>query len=68
MDPSLRNIATGVTAHANVHNAKTVGDKISVTDYTFKRSLQAITMDAKTSVKIRDEILSCSLSALLPLV
>lgn len=32
MDPSLRNIATGVTAHTNVnvHNAKTVGEQILV--------------------------------------
>lgn len=64
MDPSLRNIVTGVTAHTNVnvHNAKTVGEQIlvsmegqKVTDYTFKRSRQAITMAAKASVKIRDE-------------
>jgi hypothetical protein len=26
-----------------------------VTDYTFKRSLQAVTMDSKASVKIRDK-------------
>jgi hypothetical protein len=47
----------GVTAYTN--DDKTVGDKIlvsmegeKVTDCTFKRSLQVITMDAKASVKI----------------
>jgi hypothetical protein len=64
VDTSIRKIITGVKAHTNVnvHDAKTVGDKImvslegqKVTDYTFKRSLQAVIMDANASVKMRYE-------------
>lgn len=63
MDPFLRNVATRFTAHTNVnaHNAKTIGEQILVsmegkfTDYPFKGSHQAITMEVKASVMIRDE-------------
>lgn len=63
-EPSLRNIATGVTAHATVtaHQGKSVGQKIltsmegqQVGEYTFRKKDQAITIDAKSCVKIRDE-------------
>ena len=61
---SLRNIATGVTAHPTVNcdNAKHVGQQIlqsmvgkKVVDYTFKKKNQAVTMDTKSSVMISDE-------------
>lgn len=63
-EPSLRNIATGVTAHptVNAYQGKAVGQNImssmegqQVGDYTFRRKNQAVTMDAKSSVKIRGE-------------
>lgn len=60
----LRNIATGVTALSGVNcdTAKDVGAKIlhkmtnaKVTEFSFKKKDQAVTMEAKKSVKIRDE-------------
>ena len=60
-DSNLRNIMNGVNADNNVNadTAKSVGEKILssmngtlVTDYSFKRSAQAITMASKSSVKI----------------
>lgn len=62
--PTLRNIATGVTAHATVNcdTATHVGNEIlksmtgqKVAEYTFRKKNQAITMDTKSSVKIKDE-------------
>lgn len=61
---SLRNIMNGVNADSSVNadEAKCVGEKIlssmngkSPTDYTFKRSAQAITMASKSSVKINND-------------
>ncbi|PIK53186.1 hypothetical protein BSL78_09896 [Apostichopus japonicus] len=60
-DPSLRNIETGVIADGNVNvdKAKDVGSTIvqemagkGVTGFSFKRSQQATTMNAKTAVKV----------------
>jgi hypothetical protein len=70
---SLRNIATGVTAHAavNCDTAKHVGEQIvqsmtgkKVVDYTFRKKSQSITMNTKSSVKIRSS--QCRSSAPLP--
>ena len=61
---SLRNIMNGVNADSSVNadEAKCVREKIlssmngkSPTDYTFKRSAQAITMASKSSVKINND-------------
>ena len=63
-DPSLRNIMTGVNADnaVNVDRARAIGEKIlssmtgkSATDYTFKRSSQAVTLAAKSSVRIESD-------------
>ena len=60
-DPNLRNIMTGVNADnaVNVDYARAIGKKIlssmtgkSATDYTFKRISQAVTLAAKSSVRI----------------
>ncbi|KAJ8043143.1 hypothetical protein HOLleu_10106 [Holothuria leucospilota] len=60
-DPSLRNIETGVIAaeNVNVDNARTVGSNIvqkmvgkTVADISFRRSEQAVTMNAKMAVKV----------------
>ena len=66
-DSNLRNIMNGVNADNNVNadTAKSVGEKILssmngtlVTDYSFKRSAEAITMASKSSVKIdNDQVL-----------
>ena len=62
-DDNLRNIMNGVNAHsnANADTAKSVGEKILssmngklATDYSFKRSAQAVTMASKSSLKIAD--------------
>ena len=63
-DNNLRNIMNGVNADNNVNadTAKSVGGKFLlsmngtlVTDYSFKRSAQAITMASKSSVKIDND-------------
>ena len=63
-DNNLRNIMNGVNTDNNVKadTAKSVGEKILssmngtlVTDYSFKRSTQAITMASKSSVKIDND-------------
>ena len=63
-DISLRNIETGVTADAsvNVDKAKEIGTKIiesmagkNIVDFTFKKSNQAITLNAKSNVKVGGE-------------
>ena len=60
-DPNLRNIMTGVNADnvVNVDRAR-VGEKILssmtgklATDYTFKRSSQAVTLAAKSSAGLK---------------
>ena len=57
-DPNLRNIMTGVKADnaVNFYRARAIGEMIlssmtgkSATDYTFKRSSQAVTLAAKSS-------------------
>ena len=62
---NLRNIINGVSADSNVNTdtAKSVGGKILssmngmlATDYSFKRSAQAVTLAWKSSVKIADEV------------
>ncbi|KAG1690300.1 hypothetical protein GQR58_007643 [Nymphon striatum] len=64
-DPSLGSISTGVraTSTVNVDSAKTVGTAIltnmdgqTATDYKFKRKDQAITLAAKSAVKIDDQV------------
>ena len=61
---NLRNIMNGVNAdsNANADTAKSVGEKIIssmngklATDYSFKRSAEAVTMASKSSVKITDD-------------
>ncbi|XP_068675446.1 uncharacterized protein [Montipora foliosa] len=61
---NLRNIMNGVNAdsNANADTAKSAGEKILssmngklATDYSFKRSAQAVTMASKSSVKIADD-------------
>ena len=61
---NLRNIMNGVNADSNVNaeTAKSVGEKILssmngklATEYSFKRSAQAVTMASKSSVKIADD-------------
>ena len=63
-DPNLRNIMTGVNADnaVNFYRARTIGEKIlssmtgkSATDYTFKRSTQAVTLAAKSSERIESD-------------
>ena len=63
-DPNLRNIMTGVNADnaVNFYRARAVGEKIlssmtgkSATDYTFKRSSQAVTLAAKSSERIESD-------------
>ncbi|XP_014679118.1 PREDICTED: uncharacterized protein LOC106818966 [Priapulus caudatus] len=63
-DPILRSISTGLhaTSTVNVDSAKTVGTAIltnmdgqTAADYTFKRKDQAITLAAKSAVKIDGE-------------
>ena len=63
-DPNLRNIMTGVNADSavNVDRAIAIGEKIlssmkgkSATDYTFKRSSQAVTLAAKSPVRIEND-------------
>ena len=62
--PSLRNIATGVTASpsVNVHDSKNVGKRIlasmegkTVAEYTFRKRYQAVTMNVKSTIKVHDE-------------
>ena len=55
-NPNLRNNAV------NVDRARAIGEKIlssmkgkSATDYTFKRSSQAVTLPAKSSVRIESD-------------
>jgi len=66
-DPNLRCIYSGIIADAkvNVDLAKDVGKKIltsmkgsCVKEYSFKRKLQAITLQTKTSIKIDGEQIS----------
>ncbi|XP_053373150.1 uncharacterized protein LOC123533634 [Mercenaria mercenaria] len=66
-DTSLRNIETGVSADVtvNVDDAHTIGHAIMeqmvgkvIDQYSFKRSLQAVTLSAKTSPKVTDEIVN----------
>ena len=61
---NLTNIMNGVNADstANADTARSVGEKILssmngklATDYSFKRSAQAVTMASKSSVKIADD-------------
>ena len=61
---NLRNIMNGVNAdsNANADTTKSVGEKILspmngklATDYSFKRSAQAVTMASKSTVKIADD-------------
>lgn len=63
-DPSLRNIASGVTADSsvNVDKAKDIGLKIlqkmdgaNVAQYTFRRNDQAVTLGAKHGIKVDGE-------------
>jgi len=63
-EPSLRNISTGVTASpsVNVHDSQNVGKRIlasmegkTVAEYTFRKKDQAVTMDVKSTIKVRDE-------------
>ncbi|XP_022240123.1 uncharacterized protein LOC111085509 [Limulus polyphemus] len=63
-EPTLINIATCVTVSSsvNAYDVKVVGQSILtsmegkvVTDYTFRKKTQAVKMDVKTCVKIRDE-------------
>ena len=63
-DPNLRNIMTDVNADnaVNVDRPIATGQKIfssmtgkSATDYTFKRSSQAVTLAAKSSVRIESD-------------
>ncbi|KAG1660829.1 Astacin-like metalloprotease toxin 1 [Nymphon striatum] len=63
-EPSLRNIATGLVADCTVNacDAKEIGEKIEqnmegqiVSSYSFKKKTQAVTMDAKSTVRIYDE-------------
>ncbi|CAH3108670.1 unnamed protein product, partial [Porites lobata] len=63
-DPNLRNIMTGVNANnaVNVDRVRAIGEKIlssmtgkSATDYTFKRSSQAVTLTTKSSVRIESD-------------
>lgn len=63
-DPSLRNISNGVTAHTNVdaYEAKSVGQKLlksmegaKVSDFVFKKKNRTVTMDTKSTVKIKDD-------------
>ena len=63
-NPSLKNIASGVTAHAtvNVDRSKDVGQSIlksiagkKVVDVVFRKKDQAVTMTVKSGIKIRDE-------------
>ena len=62
-EPSLRNIATGVTApqYVDAYDAKNIGHSIlksmeghKVTEYILKKD-QAVTMDAKSTVNIQNE-------------
>ena len=61
-DPNLRNIMTGVNADnaVNVDRARGIGEKLLssitgklATDYTFKRSSQAVTLAAKSSAGLK---------------
>lgn len=63
-DPTLRNIASGVVAHptVNVFDAKSVGDKIiqsmegtTVAAHSFQKKHQVVTMDVKSTVKVKGE-------------
>ena len=63
-DSNLRNIMMGVNADnaVNVDSARAIGRKIlssmtgkSATDYTFKRSSQAVTLAAKSSERIESD-------------
>ena len=63
-DTNFRNIMTGVNADntVNVDHARAIGEKIlssmtgkSATDCTFKRSCQAVTLAAKSSVRIESD-------------
>ena len=63
-DSSFRNIATGVLAASTVTacDGKEIGKKIlegmegqAVSNYYFKKKDQAVTMDVKSTVKVRDE-------------
>ena len=65
-DPNLRNIMTAVNADnaVNFYRARAFGEKIlssmtgkSATDYTFKRSSQAVTLAAKSSERIESDTL-----------
>ena len=63
-DNNLRNIMNGVNSNRSINadTAKSVGEKIPssmngtlATDYSFKRSAQAVTMTLKSSVKIDND-------------
>ncbi len=65
-DNTLRNISTGVHAHAtvNVDKAEAVGRAIledmegkTVDEYVFKRVKQAVTLDCKSSVKVDGDVI-----------
>ena len=65
-DNTLRNISTGVHAHAtvNVDKAEAVGRAIledmegkTVDEYVFKRVNQAVTLDCKSSVKVDGDVI-----------
>ena len=64
-DPSLRNIATGVTSTGGVNadHAKEVGNRIleamrgkQVLEHSFKKKDQVVTLSAKSGVKIKDDV------------
>ena len=63
-DTSLRGIVNGVIAGetVNVDQAKLVGERVlesmvgqNVQEYSFKRNFQAVTLNSKTAVTIKDE-------------
>ena len=66
-DNYLRNIETGVTADSavNVEKAKEIGTRTlhdmvgkNVSDYSFRKSQQAVTLNEKSSVKVGGEIVA----------
>ena len=67
-DPNLRNIMMGVNVDnaVNFCRARGIGEKIlstitgkSATDYTFKRSSQAVTLAGKSSERIESDTVLC---------
>ena len=64
-DPSLRGLVTGLTANesVNVDNAKLVGQRIldsmvgkTITDISFQRKKQAVTLVANTAITVDDDV------------